>query len=90
MKRALQVVFGLSLFGVMFSGYLSLNELFGRGAMPCPSPGAPGTILGYPACVYGFFMFLAIASTAIVGLAAADRAARKTPAASGTIVPHAS
>lgn len=57
-KRALQVVCVLSLAGTLFSGTLSYRELFGHGGLTCPSPGAPGTILGYPACVYGFFMFL--------------------------------
>ena len=57
-KRALQIVCVLSLCGTLFSGTLSYRELFGSGGLSCPSPGAPGTILGYPACVYGFFMFL--------------------------------
>ncbi len=58
-KRALQFVFALSLLGTAFSGTLSYAELSGKtGGLTCPSPGAPGTLLGYPACVYGFFMFL--------------------------------
>jgi hypothetical protein len=59
-RRALQVVFTLSLIGTCFSGTLTYREVFGTSTLSCPSPGAPGTILGYPACVYGFFMFLAI------------------------------
>jgi hypothetical protein len=58
-KRALQFVFALSVLGTAFSGTLSYAELVGKtGGLTCPSPGAPGTLLGYPACVYGFFMFL--------------------------------
>ena len=68
MKRALQVIFGLSLFGSLFSGLLSYQELFGSSALACPAPGAAGTLFGYPACIYGFAMFAAITITAAVGL----------------------
>ncbi|HUX34662.1 MAG TPA: hypothetical protein VMV51_12405 [Gemmatimonadaceae bacterium] len=67
-KRALQIVFALSLLGTVFSGTLSYGELFGSSAISCPSPGAPGTILGYPACVYGFFMFTIIFMISAGGL----------------------
>jgi hypothetical protein len=70
MKRALQVILGISLFGVIFSGVLSYRELFEASEPVCPSPGAPGTIFGYPACVYGFFMYLLVAGTACWGLLA--------------------
>ena len=54
---------------VPLSGYLSYRELFGPpGAAMCPSPGAPGTVLGAPACVYGFFMYLAIAVITAIAL----------------------
>ena len=66
-RTALKVVFGISLFGACFSGVLTWRELFGASAMSCPSPGAPGTVFGYPACVYGFFMYLVLA--VISGLA---------------------
>lgn len=66
MWRALQLSFLLSLAGTLFSGTLSYRELFGSTALACPAPGAPGTLLGYPACVYGFFMFLAL--TVVTGL----------------------
>jgi uncharacterized membrane protein len=48
---------------------LTYNELFAKGATSCPTVGAPGTVLGYPACVYGFFMYLAILVVAMLGLA---------------------
>jgi uncharacterized membrane protein len=70
-KRALQVIFGLSLFGSFFSGILTYQELFGASAIACPAPGAAGTVLGYPACVYGFAMFVVITITAAIGLRAA-------------------
>lgn len=68
MKRSLQIIVALSLFGTAFSGVLSYGELFGASGTSCPSPGAPGTVWGYPACVYGFFMYLAVAATAGWGL----------------------
>jgi hypothetical protein len=73
MRRALQVILGISLFGAAFSGVLSYRELFGAVAVACPSPGAAGTVLGYPACVYGFFMYLLVAGTALWGLRAGRR-----------------
>lgn len=76
MKRSLQLILTLSLLGIMFSGSLTYREVFAKTAAPCPSPGAPGTILGYPACVYGLVMYLAIAITATVGLVAGRREAQ--------------
>ena len=73
MKRALQVILVLALAGLAFSGTLTYREVFASAAK-CPSPGAPGTILGYPACVYGFLMYLAITIVAIVGLRSGTRA----------------
>lgn len=74
-KRALQVILAISLFGVAFSGFLSYQELFGGTATSCPAPGAPGTVFGYPACVYGFFMYLVLAFFAVAGLDAERRRA---------------
>lgn len=70
---ALKAILGLSLFGTAFSGVLTYQELFGASAMSCPAPGAPGTVFGYPACVYGFFMYAAIAILAALGLRGARR-----------------
>ena len=75
MKRALQGILGVSLFGVLFSGVLSYREVFGSASVVCPSPGAPGTVFGYPACVYGFFMYLVLVGIASWGLASGRRAA---------------
>ena len=73
MKRALYIIFAISLFGIAFSGTLTYREVFAHTAAVCPSPGRPGTVLGYPACVYGFFMYLIIAGTALAGLVAGRR-----------------
>ncbi len=69
-KRALQIILAISLFGAAFSGVLTWQELFGTTAVSCPAPGAAGTVFGYPACVYGFFMYLLVAGTALWGLLA--------------------
>jgi uncharacterized membrane protein len=69
-KRSLQIILGIGLFGLAFSGYLSYHELFASTppAQSCPTLGTPGTVLGYPACVYGFFMYLAVTAVAAAGL----------------------
>lgn len=77
MKRALQMILVFALAGLTFSGVLTYREVFASAAK-CPSPGAPGTILGYPACVYGFFMYLAIVISAIAGLRAGARVTQTT------------
>ena len=70
MKRALQVVLAISVIGVAFSGTLTYRELCTRSSEGCPVVGAPGTILGYPACVYGLFMYLVLMAVAALGLRA--------------------
>ena len=69
-RLSLKLILGIALFGVFFSGHLAYRELFGSvpSAQSCPAPGAAGTVLGYPACVYGFFMYLAISGLAAAGL----------------------
>lgn len=61
MKRALQSIFAISVVGVAFSGTLTYREVFAGTAAACPAPGAPGTVFGYPACVYGLVMYAVIA-----------------------------
>ena len=85
--RALQVILGLSLFGMIFSGVLTYRELFGASAMSCPAPGAPGTVFGYPACVYGFFTYLAVAIVAAAGLRGEARARRSGERLPGLGIP---
>lgn len=70
MKRALRAILAISVFGALFSGVLTYGELFGQAATSCPAPGSAGTVLGYPACVYGFFMYVTIAAIATAGLIA--------------------
>jgi uncharacterized membrane protein len=78
-KRALQVIAVIGVLGMTFSGVLTYRELF-AGAAACPAPGAAGTVFGYPACVYGFFMYLVLTAVAITGLRGArDRGTGGTP-----------
>ena len=72
-RKCLQLILAVSLFGVAFSGALTYRELFGAGTGKCPAPGAPGTVFGYPACVYGFFVYLILTGLAAAGLAAIRR-----------------
>ncbi len=65
---ALKAILGVSLFGLMFSGYLSYQEFFGESDGGCDALGQSGTIFGYPPCVYGFFMYLVIATLATLGV----------------------
>lgn len=67
-RMALKIVLGLSMAGTLFSGTLSYVELFGQTAASCPAIGAPGTLLGYPACVYGFGMFILLTIISSIGL----------------------
>jgi hypothetical protein len=87
MKRALQVLLGVGLFGSAFSGVLSYRELFGVTAASCPAPGAPGTVFGYPACVYGFFMSLVVSAVAIAGLSSRDPRSHRSRPSSGLYPP---
>ena len=57
-----ETILVVSLAGVLFSGYLSIVKLLTKTCAlnePCPY------LLGYPACWYGFMMFLIIFVTTI-------------------------
>lgn len=60
LRRVLWIVFGISMVGAAFSGTLAYRELSGR-LVSCPAVGAPGTIFGVPACVFGLLMFAFLA-----------------------------
>lgn len=68
-RTSLRLVLLISLMGVAFSGVLSWRELApGQAGGGCTLGGAPGTILGYPTCVYGLVLFSALAVIAALGL----------------------
>jgi hypothetical protein len=68
MRRALKVILAISLVGVVFSGTLTYRELCNSTGGGCSAVGAPGPILGYPACVYGLVMYLLLVGVAAFGL----------------------
>jgi hypothetical protein len=71
-KRALQVILLISVIGVGFSGTLTVRELCSGAAGGCSAAGGAGTILGYPACVYGLIMYLVLVAVAALGLRAEE------------------
>jgi len=61
---ALKIVAWLSVFGMLFSGYLSYSELFRQYCVL----GTCTNVAGVPACVYGFFMYLIVFVISILGM----------------------
>ncbi|HEX7965202.1 MAG TPA: hypothetical protein VF651_05745 [Gammaproteobacteria bacterium] len=68
-RTALLLVFGISVVGVLFSGTLTYRE-FAAQASACGPVGQPGTVFGYPACVYGLVMYAVLGLVSAWGLAA--------------------
>lgn len=74
--KKIALLFGLSIAGLLFSGYLSGLKFFTETCAfnePCPY------FLGYPACYYGFAMFLAlvvISFLSVVGRISSRKGAR--------------
>lgn len=65
-KRFFTIALCLSITGTLFSGYLSGVKLLTQTCAfnePCPY------FLGYPACWYGFAMFVALLALSLFGLA---------------------
>lgn len=74
-RKALQIVLIISLMGVAFSGTLTARELgTDPGIGSCTLGGAPGTLLGYPACVYGLLMYTALTVVSWLGLRGTSQA----------------
>jgi uncharacterized membrane protein len=61
---SLKTILIISIAGLLFSGYLSFNELIKNS---CPLGGC-SNLFGVPVCVYGFVMYLVIFIIAILGL----------------------
>ena len=62
--KALRIILAISVAGMLFSGYLSWNELV---ANVCVT-GDCTYVLGLPSCVYGFVMYFAVFVLCIAGL----------------------
>ncbi len=63
-QDALKVILIIALAGILFSGYLSYNELFNG---VCDIKGCT-TIAGLPVCVYGLVMYLVVFIVSWMGL----------------------
>ena len=66
---ALRIIIWIAVAGMLFSGYLSYTELFAGfcGATQL-GIGSCTNVVGIPACVYGFFMYLIVFIVSIIGL----------------------
>ncbi len=64
-KEYLKIILVFSVFGMLFSGYLSYGELFGTCELGCS---AAGRIFGFPACVYGLVMYTIITALVLLAL----------------------
>jgi len=71
-KKSLKLILFISILGILFSGYLTLNEFgaFGsKGAVSCSATGGScTTIIGLPVCVYGLAMYILVFVFSIIGL----------------------
>ncbi len=76
-KSSLQILVALGYLGMAFSGYLSYGELYGNSAASCSLQGGSCNIMGYPACIYGFFMFAAVTIIACMGHRSLDKKSTK-------------
>lgn len=60
-ELALRIIFWISLAGLLFSGYLSYGEVFKKVCFASElGMGTCTNFIGIPACVFGFFMYLAV------------------------------
>lgn len=68
-KFALKIILIISFIGILFSGFLSYRELFlGSCSLNFISCGTQtGPILGIPACIYGFVMYMLLFIVALLG-----------------------
>lgn len=68
-QTSLWIIFVIALFGMVFSGFLTYQEMFAQSLSSCGvSFGVAGQVFGIPACVYGFGMYLLIVIIAALGL----------------------
>jgi len=66
---ALKTILGISIAGILFSGYLSYTELFAGfcGAAEL-GMGNCSNVFQIPACVYGFVMYIIIFVISLLGI----------------------
>ena len=63
-NTALKTILGISIAGMLFSGYLSYTELFGQ---VCKLGGC-SMLFKVPVCVYGFVMYAAVFVISLLGV----------------------
>jgi uncharacterized membrane protein len=64
-QTALKALFGVSIAGALFSGYLSYTEIFQQ---VCALGTCSATVLSVPSCVYGFVMYIVGLVISAIGL----------------------
>ena len=64
----LKIILLFSVFGMLFSGYLSWGELFPGTPSAFGCAAASSKILGVPTCVYGFIMYLVVGILSLLAL----------------------
>jgi len=64
-KLALQIILAISLAGMIFSGYLSYEEIVCR---TCPLGDDCSTLFGIPTCFYGFVMYACVFAVTLFSL----------------------
>jgi len=68
-NTALKTILGISVAGILFSGYLSYTELFAGfcGAAEL-GMGNCSNVFQIPACVYGFVMYILVFVISLLGI----------------------
>ena len=64
----LKVILLFSIFGMLFSGYLSWGELLPGGSSSLGCAVASTKILGLPTCIYGFIMYLIVGILSLLAI----------------------
>jgi uncharacterized membrane protein len=64
-ETALKIVSVIAVVGIMFSGYLSYNEIF---TGVCAAGGSCPSVYNIPACVYGLIMYIIVLVISTMGL----------------------
>jgi uncharacterized membrane protein len=68
-QTALKTILIISILGMLFSGYLSYGELVAKSCYATQlGLGSCSVVVGIPACVYGFVMYLVVFIISVIGL----------------------
>jgi len=64
-QTSLKIITTIAAIGVLFSGYLSYNELVNG---ICVVGGSCPSVFNLPACIYGLVMYIIVGIVAAIGL----------------------